>query len=63
MGGIEQYRILHLGTPDNIVDQVQNAIKQTNGQRLILTPGCTYPLGVPHRNLLALRQAVEKVHH
>jgi uroporphyrinogen decarboxylase len=60
MGGIEQYRILHLGTPENIVEQAQSAIEQTNGRRLILTPGCTYPLGVPHGNLLALRQAVEK---
>lgn len=60
MGGIEQYRILHLGSPKDVEDQVQTAIKQTNGQRLIVTPGCTYPLGVPHGNLLALRQAVEK---
>ncbi len=60
MGGIEQYRILHLGSPKDVEDQVQNAIKQTNGQRLIVTPGCTYPLGVPHGNLLALRRAVEK---
>jgi uroporphyrinogen decarboxylase len=60
MGGIEQYRILHLGTPENIIDQVQNAINKTNGRHLILTPGCTYPLGVPRSNLLALRQSVEK---
>ena len=31
---------------------------QMHGQRLIVTTGCTYPLGVPHSNLLAMRKAV-----
>jgi uroporphyrinogen decarboxylase len=31
------------------------------GHRLIVTPGCTYPLGIPHSNLLAMRHAVENL--
>ena len=59
MGGIEQYKTLRFGSPSDVILQVQDAIKQMNSKRLIVTPGCTYPLDVPHTNLLALRQAVE----
>ena len=59
MGGVEQYKTLRFGRPEDVTAQVRDAIKQMNGQRLIVTPGCTYPIDVPHANLLALRQAVE----
>jgi len=60
MGGVEQYKTLHLGSPDDVKAQVRNAIQQTQGRRLIVTTGCTYPLDIPHSNLLAIRQAVER---
>ncbi len=59
MGGVEQYQTLRFGMPQNVTMQVHDAIKQMNGRSLIITPGCTYPLDVPHANLLALRKAVE----
>jgi uroporphyrinogen decarboxylase len=60
MGGIEQYRTLRFGSPEEVADQARDAIHQMAGQRLIVAPGCTYHLDVPQTNLLALRQAVDK---
>ncbi len=51
--------MLHLGTPADVEAQVFDAIKQTKGRHLIVAPGCTYPVDVPHRNLMAMRRAVE----
>jgi uroporphyrinogen decarboxylase len=59
MGGVEQYKVLHFGQPADVRRQVEDAISQMNGKRLIVSPGCTYPLTVPQMNLAALRQAVE----
>ena len=59
MGGIEQYKILNFGTPQDVESQIHNAIGLTKGQRLIITPGCTYPMSVPHSNLMAMRKAVD----
>jgi uroporphyrinogen decarboxylase len=59
MGGVEQYQVLHFGTPEEVEEQVKDALKQMNSRRLIITPGCTYPISVPHANLVAVRQAVE----
>jgi uroporphyrinogen decarboxylase len=60
MGGVEQYRLLHFGTPGDVKEQVCDAIRQMNKRRLIVTTGCTYPITVPHLNLVAMRQAVEE---
>lgn len=60
MGGIDQYQVLQFGTPEQVVSQARNAIKQMSGRRFILAPGCTYPLDVPQSNLSALRRAVEE---
>jgi uroporphyrinogen decarboxylase len=58
MGGVEQFKTLHLGSAEEVRAQVRDAIGQMGGRRLIVTTGCTYPLGVPHSNLLAMRNAV-----
>ena len=58
--GVEQFTLLHFGTPAEVEAQVQDAITQMGGRRLIVAAGCTYPLTVPDGNLLAARQAVEK---
>lgn len=59
MGGVEQYKVLHFGSPEDVEAQVKDAVRQMNGRRLIVTPGCTYPISVPHANLSAMRRAVE----
>jgi uroporphyrinogen decarboxylase len=59
MGGIEQYKVLNLGSPLDVESQVYNAINVTKGRRLIITPGCTYPISVPHSNLIAIGKAVD----
>jgi uroporphyrinogen decarboxylase len=59
MGGIEQYQILNSGSPVDVASQVHDAIRVTKGRRLIISPGCTYPLSVPHANLMAMRKAVD----
>jgi len=58
MAGVEQQKTLLYGTPGEVEQQVHNAVRQTGGRRVIVTPGCTYSLGVPHSNLLAIRRAV-----
>ena len=59
MGGIEQYKILNSGSPADVELQVHEAIHLAKGRRLIICPGCTYPLSVPHSNLIAMRKAVD----
>ncbi len=59
LGGVEQFKVLHFGTPAEVRAQARDAIAQTDGRRLIVAAGCTYPLTVPDGNLLAARQAVE----
>ncbi len=61
IGGVEQYQVLHFGTPAEVTAQVQDAIKQVGGRRLIIAAGCTYPVTVPECNLIAVRRAVETV--
>jgi uroporphyrinogen decarboxylase len=60
MGGVEQYKVLHFGKPADVEAQVADAMRQMKGKRLIVSPGCTYPVTVPQMNLAALRQAVDK---
>ena len=59
MGGVEQYQTLRFGSPAEITSQVKDAIRQMNGKRLVVTPGCTYHMDTPQANLMALRKAVE----
>ena len=60
MGGVEQYKVLNLGSPLDVELQVHSAIDLTKGRRLIIAPGCTYSLSVPHSNLIAMRKAVDR---
>jgi len=61
VGGVEQYQTLQFGIPDEVKAQVDDAIKQMNGRRLIVAAGCTYPLAVPEGNLIAAVKAVKAV--
>ena len=59
IGGIEQYKTLRFGSPEDVRKQAKDAIKQMDGKRLILAAGCTFPIDVPHANLMALRKSVD----
>ncbi|MDW8254508.1 MAG: uroporphyrinogen decarboxylase family protein [Chloroflexota bacterium] len=56
--GINQNGPALRGTPAEVIAEAREAIAVTGG-RLILAPGCTFPLTVPVANLKALRRAVE----
>ena len=47
-------------TSDEIAKEVADALKQTHGERFILSTGCVVPIIAPHGNWMAARQAVEK---
>ena len=59
-GGLQRERTMVLGTPEQVTQEVRQAIEATNGQRLILGTGCVTPITAPYGNLIAARQSVEK---
>ncbi len=61
VAGVEQFNVLHFGTPEAVAAQVADAAAQTGGRRLIVAAGCTYPLTAPECNLVAARRAAERV--
>jgi len=46
--------VLENGRPEDVATQVQKAIEQTGGQRLILAPACVIPTATPPENLEAI---------
>ncbi len=58
-GGLGEITHLHLGTPAIIREMVRDAIRQTDGKRLIVSTGSQIPMTTPLSNLRALRSAVE----
>ncbi len=47
MGGIEEKEFLLRATNDELKATLQEVIDATNGQRLIISPGCVIPINVP----------------
>jgi uroporphyrinogen decarboxylase len=58
-GGVDQYGVLQCGTGAEVEAQIHDAIKQTNGRKLIVAAGCTFPVTVADGNLIAARHAVD----
>ena len=56
-GGLRQWETMVRGTPQDVLDEAQNAISTTSGRRLILGTGCVTPIVAPTSNLRAARQA------
>ena len=54
IGGLDQWKTLHDGTPDQAVGEVQDAIAQTNGRGLIIGPGCVLPMNTPDATVAAV---------
>jgi uroporphyrinogen decarboxylase len=59
-GGLARFDDLLRSNPQDIRALAADAIRQTGGQRLILSAGCVTPVNTPLSNLRAVRQAVER---
>jgi uroporphyrinogen decarboxylase len=59
VGGLEEWGILMSGPESSIHAQIQEAILQTGGRRLIIAPGCGLPIDLPEPFLQAARRAAE----
>jgi uroporphyrinogen decarboxylase len=57
-GGIRQEETLVLGDPGAVRDEVDDAIRQTDGRGLVVGTGCVTPIIAPVGNIRAARQAV-----
>ena len=56
-GNIDPVRIIKDGTPEIIRQAVRDCMDAGNGTSII-SSGCEIPLGTPHENLMAVRQAL-----
>ena len=54
-GGINE-RAMPTATPDAVAAEVRNAIAQTSGHGVVITPGCVVPFAVPEANVRAARR-------
>src|SRR5262249_54354355 len=57
-GGLDEGHTLRTGPVADIAAQVADAVRQTGGVGLIVTPGCVLPLDVPDEHLQAVVDAV-----
>lgn len=58
-GGLGRWDFVHNGTPEQVREQALDAIRQTEGQRLILSTGCVMMTTTPQANIRAVRESVE----
>jgi len=58
MGGVSQRTILKSGSPDQVRDEVAQALEETGSQHFLLAPGCSIPPETPAKNLEAVREAI-----
>jgi len=56
-GGVSQWS-LHRENPNKALEEIRDAIEQTDGRRLVLATGCVSMTTTPLRNIRALRAAV-----
>ena len=53
-GGLDQWKTLRDGTPEQAVAQTDDALAQTEGRGLILAAGCVLPMETPDANVAAV---------
>jgi len=58
MGGINQKTTLKNGTPEQVREEVKNAIELTGGRHFLLAPGCSIPPETPAMNLEVIRDSL-----
>lgn len=59
IGGVNHWKSLMVGTPDQVRAEGEAAIEQTGGRRLIVGAGCVLPITLSVCNTRAVREAVE----
>lgn len=57
-GGVDHWT-LHQESPEQTLEEIEDAIAQTNGRRLLLGTGCVAMVTTPLRNIRTLRESVE----
>src|SRR5881396_218315 len=58
IGGLHQWRTLRDGTAEQAVDEARDAIAQTAGTGLIVSPGCVLPMNTPDATVAAVVQTL-----
>jgi len=58
IGGLDQWRTLRDGTPEQAEAEVRDAVAQTSGLGLVVGPGCVLPSGTPDPNVAAVVKAL-----
>jgi uroporphyrinogen decarboxylase len=58
VGGINEWKTLLTGNPEDVHTEINEAIQQVSGRRLMIAPGCVIPINTPVENIIAARNAV-----
>jgi len=58
IGGLDQWKTLRDGTPEQAAAEARDAVAQTGGIGLIVGPGCVLPTNTPDANVAAVVQAL-----
>jgi hypothetical protein len=60
-GGVDNLGTLVTGTPEQVREEVADAVRQAGRRPIMIAPGCTFdPARVPVANLRALAEAVQQ---
>ena len=60
MGGLDERHVLQEGSPEEVRAQAREALRQTDGRRFLLAPGCSISPQTPPENLRAAVQAMRE---
>jgi uroporphyrinogen decarboxylase len=58
VGGINEWKTLLPGNPEDVQAEINESIQQVSGRRLLVAPGCVIPINTPVENIIAARNAV-----
>jgi len=58
IGGLDEDNVLLNGNIVDVKNQVKNAIEQTEGEQIIIGPGCVLPIDTPEENIFAVKEAL-----
>jgi uroporphyrinogen decarboxylase len=58
IGGLDQWTTLHEGNTETAVEEVRDAVAQTEGTGLIVGPGCVLPMNTPDAAVAAVVRAL-----